>query len=284
MNILVTGSNGQLGNELRKIAANETTHQWLFTDVAELDITDNNAVDAFFENHKPDVCFNCAAYTAVDKAEDEAETAELINSKAVQYLADACLLTNCLLVHISTDYVFDGQHFKPYEERDAINPVSAYGKSKAFGENVLSAHKCDSIIVRTSWLYAANGSNFVKTMLRLGNERSEIKVVADQVGTPTWAADLAGAMWQLANKTTKPVKECYHYSNEGAISWYDFAKAIMEIRKLNCNVLPIESKEYPVKTARPFYSVLNKTKIKTHFGISIPYWKTSLERCLKMME
>lgn len=280
MNILVTGSHGQLGTELRKISRTERSHNWFFTDVDELDITKPDALKPFFTSNAIDVCFNCAAYTAVDKAEDETELAMLINALAVGNLADACLLTQALLIHVSTDYVFDGENFKPYVESDPIEAVSAYALSKAKGEQLLGQHQADSVIVRTSWLYAATGNNFVKTMMRLGAERNEINVVADQIGTPTWAADLAAALWIVANQSTRPAKEIYHYSNEGVISWYDFAKAIMDIKNHACKVLPIESKDYPVKTKRPFYSVLNKTKIKNEFGLEIPYWRDSLIKCI----
>jgi dTDP-4-dehydrorhamnose reductase len=280
MNILVTGSRGQLGTELRKISLSEQSHNWFFTDVDDLDITQAETLNHFFSEHAIELCFNCAAYTAVDKAEDEPDLADLINAQAVQNLADACLRTHALLIHVSTDYVFDGENFKPYVESDPIKAVSAYALSKARGEQLLMGHQANTIIVRTSWLYAASGNNFVKTMMRLGSAREELKVVADQIGTPTWAADLANALWVIANKTERPVKEVYHYSNEGVISWYDFAKAIMEIKKLACKVLPIESKDYPVKTKRPFYSVLNKSKIKNDFQLEIPYWRDSLIKCM----
>lgn len=281
MQILVTGSKGQLGNEFRKISTKETEHNWYFTDLPELDITKREEVMAYFQAQGIDLCINCAAYTAVDKAEEEIELANGINAYALGHLADACLQNNALLIHVSTDYVFNGENHKPYNEDDPVNPSSAYGHSKAKGEAILQQHNCNSVIVRTAWLYSAIGHNFVKTMMRLGAERDELKVVADQVGTPSWAADLAGALWQIAVKCGRPQKEIYHYSNEGAISWYDFAKTIMELNKLKCNVLPIESKDYPVKTKRPYYSVLNKAKIKHDFGINVPYWKESLIKCIE---
>lgn len=281
MQILVTGSKGQLGNEFRKISGSETEHTWYFTDLPELDITKHEEVVAYFQAHSIDLCINCAAYTAVDKAEEETELANEINANALGHLADACLKNNALLIHVSTDYVFNGENHKPYDEHDPVNPTSAYGHSKAKGEAILQQHKCSSVIVRTAWLYSAIGHNFVKTMMRLGAERDELKVVADQVGSPTWAADLADALWQIAVKYEQPQKEIYHYSNEGAISWYDFAKTIMELNQLKCNVLPIESKDYPVKTKRPFYSVLNKSKIKHNYGITVPYWKESLIKCIE---
>lgn len=282
MNILVTGSLGQLGNELQKIASTDQLHQWFFTDVAQLDITKREAVLGYFQAHDIDICINCAAYTAVDKAEDEPAIAHLINATAPSYLADAALLNKALLMHVSTDYVFDGLFHKPYEETHAVAPASAYGRSKAEGEQWLKTHPANTIILRTSWLYSAHGVNFVKTMLRLGKEREQLNVVYDQVGTPTWAADLARVMVIFADTyDRKPVKEIYHYSNEGVTSWYDFARQIMELAQLNCSVDPIPSSAWPAKAARPFYSVLAKEKIKTHLGIRIPHWKTSLVKCLE---
>ncbi len=281
MHILITGSNGQLGNEFRKISKIETEHSWHFTDLPDLDITDHEEVMAYFQDHKIDICINCAAYTAVDKAEEESDLADEVNARAVGHLADACLKNNALLIHVSTDYVFDGENYKPYDEEDPVNPTSAYGRSKAKGEAMIRQHTCKSVIVRTAWLYSATGHNFLKTMMKLGGQRDELKVVVDQIGTPTWAADLAEALWQIAMKSEGTQKEIFHYSNEGAISWYDFAKTIMEISQLPCHVLPIESKDYPVKTKRPFYSVLNKAKIKRDFDVDVPYWKESLINCIK---
>lgn len=282
MNILVTGSNGQLGYELQKIAATDRLHQWHFTDVAELDITKRDAVFGFFQAHEIDICINCAAYTAVDKAEDEPGLARLINATAPALLADACLLNKALLVHISTDYVFDGQHYRPYAEDHPLAPVSAYARSKAEGEQLLAAHQANSIVIRTSWLYSAHGVNFVKTMLRLGKERPEINVVYDQVGTPTWAADLARVIVALADQYDRnPVKEVYHFSNEGVTSWYDFALEIMELAGLECRVNPIPSAAWPAKATRPYYSVMAKEKIKAKLGIGIPHWKASLKKCLE---
>lgn len=284
-NILVTGSNGQLGSELRKFHNFSADFNWFFTDVEQLDITNQSSVNNYFKEHNIDVCVNCAAYTAVDKAEDEPEKATLINANAVGILADACLLKNALLIHISTDYVFNGRHYKPYDEADQPDPVSAYGKSKAKGEKLLLHHKSRSIIIRTSWLYSSVGNNFVKTMLRLGKERPEIKVVSDQIGTPTWAADLAQTIvYFIDNQQKQQSVKIYHYSNEGVISWYDFAVAIMETEGLECKVIPIESKDYPVKTERPFYSVLNKSRIKLDTGITIPYWLESLKNCLQELK
>ncbi|PKP53193.1 MAG: dTDP-4-dehydrorhamnose reductase [Bacteroidetes bacterium HGW-Bacteroidetes-1] len=285
MNILVTGSNGQLGSELRKIAATDQLHQWFFTDVKELDITQKDQVEGFFKANLIEACLNCAAYTAVDKAEDEPLLVEKINATAVGVLADACFKNEALLVHISTDYVFNGENFKPYDEKDTVSAVSVYGLTKAKAELILASHLTNSVILRTSWLYSATGNNFVKTMLRLGKEKPEIRVVADQIGTPTWAFDLAWAIMLVVDLyDKKPVKEIYHFSNEGVISWYDFAQTIMELKELNCKVIPIASSEYPVKTKRPFYSVLDKSKFKKQYKINIPYWKDSLKRCLEELD
>ncbi len=282
MNILVTGSYGQLGSELQKFSSNLTSLQWFFTDRDVLDITSDNDVTFFFQANKIEVCINCAAYTAVDKAEDEPELANKINAEAVKILADVCLKNNALFVHISTDYVFDGENFKPYSEDDIMNPISVYAKTKADAEIILNSHKVNSVIIRTSWLYSATGNNFVKTMIRVGSARPEISVVSDQIGTPTWAFDLASAIFTLvSNYSGNTLKQVYHFSNEGVISWYDFAIAIMELENIPCKVIPIESKDYPVKTKRPFYSVLNKTKIKHDLKIEIPYWKDSLMKCLE---
>lgn len=280
--ILITGSNGQLGSELKKFSLSDTNFRWYFTDLDTLDITNLASLNNFISQHQIKCCVNCAAYTAVDKAEDEPELAHQVNAVAVNNLADACLSNNALLIHISTDYVFDGEHFKPYVETDMLNPVSAYGKSKAKGEEILQNHQCRSVIIRTSWLYSAVGNNFVKTMIRLGKERDELRVVADQAGTPTWAADLAGAIMHiLLNQQKLTGKAVFHYSNEGLISWYDFARTIMELGQLNCTIIPISSAEYPVRTKRPFYSVLDKTKFRIWSGQPIPYWKDSLVKCLE---
>jgi dTDP-4-dehydrorhamnose reductase len=285
VNILVTGANGQLGMELRKLAASDRKYQWYFTGSSELDITKKDQVEGFFTAHGIDVCINAASYTQVDKAEEEADKAYLVNSTAVGFLADACLSNRSLLIHISTDYVFNGQHYKPYQEDDLIQAISVYGKSKAEGERLLLHHTCNSIIFRTSWLYAATGHNFVKTMIRLGSERSQIQVVSDQVGSPTWAADLAWAILLAIDKWKgEATQEIFHFSNEGAISWYDFAKSIMELKQFDCKVFPIPSSAYPAKTQRPFYSVLSKEKFKRSFQVEIPYWKDSLKKCLNELD
>ncbi len=282
--VLITGSNGQLGSEIKLLAANFPQYEFVFTDVDELDLTDREAVEAVFQKERFHACINCAAYTAVDKAEDEEELANLINSTAPGYLASVCNKHNTLLLHISTDYVFDGTNYKPYVESDTPSPASAYGRSKLKGERQVLEKASRVVVVRTSWLYSAFGNNFVKTMLRLGKDRDTVGVVVDQIGTPTCARDLAEALLLIMVKTgDNPVKEIYHYSNEGVISWYDFAKAIMNEAGLDCEVNAIESKDFPAKANRPFYSVLNKAKIKRDFGVEVPYWLDSLKSVLKKL-
>ncbi len=231
------------------------------------------------------VVLNCAAYTAVDKAEEDRELAMLVNKTSVGYLAKQCNRHKALLIHISTDYVFDGTNHKPYNEGDPTRPISFYGLTKLEGEVALQQLADRYVIIRTSWLYSAHGNNFLKTMLRLGKERDSLGVVFDQVGTPTYAGDLADAMLQTAQTYgEETVKELFHYSNEGAISWYDFAKAIMEEAQLNCEIKALESREYPTKTNRPFYSVLNKTKIKTQLKLEVPHWRESLRKMIKELD
>jgi len=272
--ILVTGSNGQLGSELRAIESDYPQHSFIFTDIEELDLTKKGEVNSFLEENKIDICINCAAYTAVDKAEDEQELALLINKDAVENLAKACKKVNARLIHISTDYVFDGTNHKPYQETDQPIPNSFYGVSKLKGEYSVVENIDDFVIIRTSWLYSSFGNNFVKTMIRLGSERDELGVVVDQIGTPTYAADLAKAIMVTVESDNTGI---YHYSNQGVISWYDFAKAIMDIKGINCKVKAIESKDFPAKANRPFYSVMNKAKIAKDFNIEVPYWLESLK-------
>ena len=280
-NLLVTGANGQLGNEMQRIvAANPSKVNAFFTDVDTLDITDAAAVRSFIEHNAIDVIVNCAAYTAVDRAEDEMVLCAKLNIDAVANLASAARDFGAKVLHISTDYVFDGFAHRPYEETDEPNPRSTYGTTKLQGERELLKYAPDSIIVRTAWLYSPFGKNFVKTMLALGESRDRLSVVCDQVGTPTAAADLASAIFTII---TAPEWHAgiYHFSNEGAISWYDFTKAIHRIAGITtCEVSPIKSKDYPTRAVRPFYSVLDKTKIKATFGITIPYWEESLARCI----
>lgn len=289
MNILVTGCNGQLGTEMRVQSAEHQRHTYFFTDVAELDITDRDAVLAFVRDKAIDLIVNCAAYTNVDKAEADEATARLINAKAVENLA----LAGVRVVHISTDYVFSGEGWIPCKESDPVAPRTAYGRTKLEGEQLLLSANPEAIIIRTAWLYSAYGNNFVKTMLRLGQEREALGVVFDQVGTPTYAADLAAVIY-----TAIEAKEwhagVYHFTNEGVCSWYDFTHEILAQaahllpaqaadKVKNCKLRPILSSEYQYQTPRPHYSVLDKSKIKHTFGIEIPYWTDGLQRCLQLL-
>ena len=287
MNILVTGSNGQLGSEIKDIAVNYKDFSFFFMDLPALDICNNNQLDVFFIENKIHTVINCAAYTAVDKAEVDAEIAKKVNSEGVLNLVNAIGKVNGKLIHISTDYVFDGNSFLPYQELDDVNPIGVYGNTKRSGELAVLNAKIDGIVIRTSWLYSAYGNNFVKTMLRLGIEREELGVIFDQVGTPTNASDLAKTCLEiLSNKTTEKISakgKIYHFSNEGVASWYDFAIAIMDLGKVDCHVKPIETKDYPTPAKRPHFSVLNKTKIKTDFEIEIPYWRDSLAVCVSKL-
>ena len=281
MNLLVTGCNGQLGTELQKIATSDLRHQWFFTDVDTLDICNKEAVEHCFSANSIDVCINCAAYTAVDKAEDEFELAERINTHAPQILANACLKNNALLIHISTDYVFGDDAREPYQVDAPVNPQSVYGRTKAEGERLIRESGCNHFIIRTAWLYSATGKNFVKTMLMLGETKDEINVVADQKGCPTWAYDLASAIVRLIELYgEKPVHETFHFTNEGQITWYDFAAAIMEIGEKTCKVNQITTEQYPTKAKRPAYSVLDLSKIKNYIGLEIPFWRESLIKCI----
>ncbi len=284
LNILVTGSNGQLGSEIKEISV-EYQNNYFFTDKDELDITNKEAIKVFIETNHIDVIISCAAYTAVDKAEEDARNADKINHLAVKYMAEIAKEKNIKLIHISTDYVFDGKNFKPYTEEDITNPQSVYGKTKLDGEKAMQEiNPNNSIIIRTSWVYSSFGANFVKTMLRLGKERDSIGVIFDQVGTPTYAKDLAETILTIIGTdvlTSAKEVEIYNFTNEGVISWYDFAKEIMSMSKIECIVNPIETKEYPTPAKRPHYSLLNKSKIKEEFDIMIPYWKDSLDECLQ---
>lgn len=282
MNILVTGCNGQLGNEFKKIALYENDIDWIFTDVDTLDICDETEIINFFNKNKIDICINCAAYTAVDKAEDNVDIARLINAQAVNYLACTCKKHNALLVHISTDYIFDGTSERAYKEDDIASPNNVYGKTKAEGEQFIINSGCSYIIVRTSWLYSSFGNNFVKTMLRLGSEREFVNVVDDQNGNPTWAYDLACAIMLLIRRANhKTVREIFNYSNDGVIPWNNFAEAIFYIGGKKCEVRPISTKEYGSKANRPAFSALDKTKIKEYTGIRIPFWRESLIKCIE---
>ena len=287
-NILVTGSSGQLGCELQALSP-AYDFNFYFTDREALDIADKSAVEAFVKNHAITTIINAAAYTAVDKAEEDAENANLINHTAVRHMAEISKEHNIRLIHISTDYVFDGKGYRPYVEDDATHPNSVYGETKLAGEKAMQeVNPQNSVIIRTSWVYSSYGANFVKTMLRLGKERDSLGVIFDQVGTPTYARDLAKTILDiigtelLTSAKTQNVA-LYHYSNEGVLSWYDFAKEIMRMAKIPCEITPIETKAYPTPAARPHYSLLNKAKIKKDFNIIIPYWKDSLEHCLKTL-
>jgi len=284
MKILVTGSNGQLGNEIRELSGAYPLYEFLYTDVNELDITDLAKVNEFFNANNPEIVINCAAYTAVDMAETEQETAYLVNAVAPGNLAGAAVESGAFLVHVSTDYIYGGNNFRPYVETDPVNPVSVYAKSKAAGEEAVVQSGARTIIIRTSWLYSAFGNNFIKTIMKYGAERDMLKVVFDQIGTPTYARDLAKAILDIlpVAMATKDV-EVYHYSNEGVASWYDFAKAIIEISGTKCLVNAIPTKEYPLPAERPFYSVLDKSKIKNDFSIEIPYWRDSVKHCIQRL-
>lgn len=284
-NILVTGANGQLGNELRCVIEekNDTNH-YFFTDIENLDITNKTAVSHFLGSNNIDIIINCAAYTNVDGAEDDRALADLINHIGPKNLAEACQKRKGLIVHISTDYVFDGSKNTPYVETDETKPLGVYGETKLRGENAIINSGCKYIIIRTSWLYSAFGKNFLKTMQKLTAEKESINVVFDQVGTPTYARDLAAIIQCIIRKSEfKGWNQVYHYSNEGVCSWYDFAVAINKTWSKDCNVQPCHSDEFPSKVMRPKYSVLDKTKIKNTLGMKIPHWEVSMERCIRMI-
>lgn len=282
--ILITGANGQLGSEIRKSSLLFPDFSFVFTDLNELDITSPSAVEAMLAEEKPQWLINCAAYTAVDKAETEEETAWLINAVAPAILAEKSKAVGCRFVQVSTDYVFDGKNHRPYIEDDEVCPTSIYGKTKLEGELISLTNNPETLVIRTSWLYSSFGNNFVKSMIKFGKERDQLNVIFDQVGTPTYAGDLAVAILEIIRKTESGEREfvpgTYHYSNEGVCSWYDFTIAIHQIYGIDCIVNAIESKDYPSVVARPPYSVLNKSKIKSIFGIRVPYWRQSLEKCI----
>jgi dTDP-4-dehydrorhamnose reductase len=277
--ILVTGANGQLGKELRDIAPSYPEVDFLFLSREDLPIHHYELVRNTFDGFKPDYCINCAAYTAVDKAEQEAELAYIVNSESVGILAAVSKIHDCKFIHISTDYVFAGDSPVPYKESDATGPVSVYGKSKLAGEKEAITQNPDSIIIRTSWVYSFYGNNFVKTMIRLMKERNEISVVSDQIGSPTWAADLALFIMHVI-EFPEWKQGVYHFSNLGEISWYDFAVEIKKLIQSNCIVHPIPTSAYPTPAKRPAFSLLDKTKIKSVFGYEPPSWKPSLEQCV----
>lgn len=282
-NILVIGSNGQLGSEIQQLS-NNYNYTFFFTDRSSLKITNEKDIQTYVKTNNINTIINCAAYTAVDKAESDEANANLVNHVAVKYLAKISKQNNIKLIHISTDYVFDGEKFKPYTEDDSTNPNGVYGKTKLDGEIAMQEiSPSNSIIIRTSWVYSSFGANFVKTMLRLGKERVSLGVIFDQVGTPTYARDLAKTILDILPNINNEKVAIYNYSNEGVLSWYDFAKEIMNLAKIDCIINPIETKEYPTPAKRPHFSLLNKTKIKQEFNISIPYWKDSLQECLNKL-
>ena len=279
MRILITGCNGQLGNEMQLLEKVNLQHTYFNTDVEELDITDQKAVEAFVSENEIEGIVNCAAYTAVDKAEANEELALLLNATAPGYLAKAVGDRGGWMIQVSTDYVFDGTKYKPYVETDPVCPNSVYGNTKLAGEESVMKGCENTMIIRTAWLYSTFGNNFVKTMIRLGKEKPELGVIFDQIGTPTYARDLAVAIFEAINQGVKP--GIYHFSNEGVISWYDFTKAIHRIAGITtCHVRPLHTEEYPTPANRPHYSVLDKTKIKQTYGIEVPYWEESLVECI----
>ncbi|MCT7464744.1 dTDP-4-dehydrorhamnose reductase [Aliarcobacter cryaerophilus] len=282
-NILVTGSMGQLGSEIKAISS-DYSYNFFFTTRDDIDITSKDSIKEYCQTNSINVIINCAAYTAVDKAESDMENADLVNRKAVKKLSIVAKELGIKLIHISTDYVFDGKNFKPYVEEYQTNPQSVYGKTKLDGENeLININPLNSIIIRTSWVYSYYGNNFVKTMLRLGKEKEELGVIFDQVGTPTYAAHLAKTILDIVPQIENSKVEIYNYSNEGVLSWYDFAKEIMKMAKLNCKIKAIETYQYPTPAKRPHFSLLNKSKIKSKFNLEIPYWKDGLDDCLKRL-
>lgn len=282
MNILITGCNGQLGNEMQLLERIHTSHRYFNTDVAELDITNQEAIRQFVDDHQIDGIVNCAAYTAVDKAEENQALCQLLNADAPGFLAAAIQKRGGWMIQISTDYVFDGTSHVPYVETDSVCPNSTYGRTKLAGETAVTQACQQSMIIRTAWLYSTFGNNFVKTMMRLGREKSQLGVIFDQIGTPTYARDLAVAIFAAIEQGVQP--GIYHFSNEGVTSWYDFTKAIHRIAGIDgCHVKPLHTAEYPTPANRPHYSVLDKTKIKQTFGIEIPYWETSLAECIAQL-
>ena len=287
MNILVTGSNGQLGSEIKDLELKFTNFNFFFMDLPELDICNSSQLNIFIKDNNINTVINCAAYTAVDKAENNSDITKKVNATGVLNLVNALEKVGGKLIHISTDYVFDGNNFLPYQELDQVNPIGVYGNTKRSGELAVINSDIDGIVIRTSWLYSAYGNNFVKTMLRLGNQRDELNVIFDQVGTPTNASDLAKTCLDiLSSKKQSKMNsngKIYHFSNEGVASWYDFSIAIMTLGEVNCHIKPIETKDYPTKAKRPHYSVLNKSKIKNDFEIDIPYWRDSLAICISKL-
>ncbi len=279
-NILVTGANGQLGNSIRQLAAS-TSDNYIFTDVAELDITDRAAIRQLVAQKQIDRMINCAAYTNVEQAEEDFATADLLNNRAVANLAIVAREVGALLIHVSTDYVFSGEAHRPYREEQPTAPLGVYGKTKLAGEVAIQDSGCNYVIIRTAWLYSEFGNNFVKTMLRLTAEREKLSVVFDQIGTPTYAGDLVAAILRIIDsEQAAGSRELYHFTDEGVCSWYDFAYEIARLAGRKCRINPCHTSEFPTKAVRPAYSVLDKTKIKNTFGLTIPNWRESLEKCI----
>lgn len=284
MKILVTGANGQLGREMRNILETEFPGNTIYTDIAELDLTDRDAVSRFVLRNDISHIVNCAAYTAVDRAEEEKAASSAVNVDAVKNLGMAADAVGAKIIHVSTDYVFDGRNYRPYKESDKVNPISQYGNTKRAGETALIAYMPNSIIIRTSWLYSPYGHNFVKTMLKAGAEQKTLKVVSDRIGTPTYARDLAKAIYRVL-RASQWVEGIYNFSNEGVCSWYDFAKAIHRIAGITtCTIKPIPSDDYPTVASRPYYSVLDKSKIKLTYDVAIPHWEESLAECVERIK
>ena len=285
MNILITGANGQLGSEIRELSVFYKAVNFIFKDLPDLDICNFDQLQSFIVINNITTVINCAAYTSVDKAEEDKNIAKAVNVDGVSNIVKALQKVNGKLIHISTDYVFDGNYFLPYKESDPVSPTGIYGHTKRAGELAVLNSDIDSIVIRTSWLYSSYGNNFVKTMLRLGSEKESVEVIYDQIGTPTYARDLARTCMEILTgvNSSKISKDgnLYHYSNEGVVSWYDFAISIMEFGEKNCKVKPIQTEDYPSIAKRPNFSVLNKMKIKTDFNINIPYWRDSLKECIE---
>lgn len=286
MKVLITGSNGQLGSEILQLVDKYEQFEFIFKDLPDLDISNEVSVNNFILENNINTVVNCAAYTAVDSAEDNIETANRVNTIGVYNLVNALEKVNGKLIHISTDYVFDGNQSFPYKETDSVSPIGVYGKTKREGELFVINSFIDSIIIRTSWLYSSYGNNFVKTMLRLGSEKDSLNVISDQIGSPTYARDLAKTCFEILSSTGRIDEKgkVYHYSNEGVASWYDFANSIMELAGSNCEIKAIQTKDYPTRAKRPNYSVLNKTKIKEDFKIKIPHWRMSLIDCISKLK
>lgn len=280
INILVTGGNGQLGSSIKDLEKGHENLNFIYTDYLDLDITNFEATKRFFENHsKIDYCINCAAYTAVDKAESEEDLANKINAIGAKNLAEVCLENNTILIHVSTDFVFEGSKPKAYKETDETKPISVYGDTKLKGEEYIIKSNLNHFILRTSWLYSEHGNNFMKTMIKLAKDREVLNIIGDQIGTPTYATDLASVIYKII--TTKSTNfGLYHYSNEGVASWFDFAKAIFDISGINIKTISISTEAYPAPAKRPIFSVLDKTKIKTQLNLDIPYWRDSLKKAI----